>query len=57
MQDRDHCSVLRARPPIAIGHELSIALVAALVVALGVITDPQELHVGAAAVLIGPSTP
>jgi hypothetical protein len=36
MQDRAHCSVLRALPPIAIGHELSIALVAALVVALGV---------------------
>ena len=39
--------------PIAVGHELSVVLVAALVLGLGVIADPQVLHVGAAAVLIG----
>ena len=32
MQERSGRAVLRALPPIAIGHELSIALVAALVV-------------------------
>jgi len=53
MQDRDRGSVLRALPPIAAGHELAIALVAALVVGLGAITDPGPLAVGAAAVLIG----
>ena len=35
MQDRDRRSVLRALPPIAVGHELAIALVAALVVGVG----------------------
>jgi hypothetical protein len=53
MQDRDRRSVLRALPPIAAGHELAIALVAALVVGLGALADPRPLHVGAAAALIG----
>jgi hypothetical protein len=53
MQDRDRRSVLRALPPIAAGHELSIALVVALVVGIGAIADPRPLHVGAAAGLIG----
>jgi hypothetical protein len=53
MQDRDRGSVLRALPPIAAGHELAIALVAALVVGLGALTDPRPLHLGAAAALIG----
>ena len=53
MQDRERRSVLRALPPIAAGHELAIALVAALVVGLGTLADPRPLHVGAAAVLIG----
>jgi hypothetical protein len=53
MQDRDRRSVLRALPPIAIGHELAVAVVAALVVGLGVLADPRALSVGAAAVLIG----
>jgi len=52
MQDRDRRSVLRALPPIAAGHELAIALVAALVVGLGTLADPRPLHVGAAAGLI-----
>lgn len=53
MQDRDRRSVLRALPPIAIGHELALALVAILVVAGGLATTPRALHVIAAAALIG----
>jgi hypothetical protein len=53
LQDRDRRSVLRALPPIAIGHELAVAVVAALVVGLGVLADPQTLAMGAGAVLIG----
>jgi hypothetical protein len=53
MQDRDRRSVLRALPPIAAGHEMAIALVAALVVGLGALADPRPLHLGAAAALIG----
>ena len=52
MQERSGRAVLRALPSIAIGHELSIALVAALVVGLGVLTDTTVLHVGAAIALI-----
>jgi hypothetical protein len=53
MQDRERRSVLRALPPIAVGHEAAIALVAALVIGVGVLTDPRPLHLGAAAALIG----
>jgi hypothetical protein len=53
MQDRDRRSVLRALPPIAIGHELALALVALLVVGAGLATTPSTLHLVAAAVLIG----
>jgi hypothetical protein len=52
MQDRDRRSVLRALPPIAAGHEASIALVAALVVGVGAVADPRPLHVVSAACLI-----
>ncbi len=52
MQDRDRRSVTRALMPIAVGHELSIALVAALVIGLGVLTDSTVLHIAAAVVLI-----
>ena len=52
MQDRNRRSVLRALPPIAVGHEAAIALVAALVVGLGAIADPRPLHMIAAAGLI-----
>jgi hypothetical protein len=52
MQDKDRKSVTRALIPIAIGHEMSIALVAGLVVTLGVLTDSSVLHVGAAIALI-----
>jgi hypothetical protein len=53
LQDRSRRSVLRALWPIALGHELSIALVVALVLVLEVVADPAALHVGAAAVLVG----
>ena len=53
MQERDRGAVLRALPPIAIGHELAIALVALLVLGVGALTDPSVLHVGAGLALIG----
>jgi hypothetical protein len=53
MQDRNRRGVLRALPPIAAGHQLAIAAVAALVVGLGTFADPRPLHLGAAGALIG----
>jgi hypothetical protein len=53
MQDRERRSVLRALPPIAVGHEAAIAVVAALVIGLDVLADPRPLHLVAAAALIG----
>jgi hypothetical protein len=53
MQDRDRGSVLRALPPIAVGHELALAAVALLVVGAGIVADPRALSVTAAAMLIG----
>jgi hypothetical protein len=38
--------------PIAVGHELSIALVAALVLGLGLFADSTALHIGAAGALV-----
>jgi hypothetical protein len=52
MQDRDRGSVLRALPPIAIGHELSLVLVVGVVVGLGLLTDPSALRLGAGIALI-----
>jgi hypothetical protein len=52
MQDRDRRSVLRALPPIAAGHELSLVLVAVAVLGLGLITDTSALHLGAGVALI-----
>ena len=52
MQERSRGAVLRALPPIAVGHELAVALVAVLVVGLGVVADPSVLHVGAGVALI-----
>jgi hypothetical protein len=51
MQERSRSAVLRSLVPIAIGHEMSIALVAALVVGLEVVTDSSTLRLVAAAVL------
>jgi hypothetical protein len=52
MQERSRRAVLRSLLPIAIGHELSIALVAALVLGLSVVADSSVLRVSAAAALL-----
>ncbi|MDX6681401.1 MAG: hypothetical protein QOG94_1440 [Solirubrobacteraceae bacterium] len=52
MQQRERRAVLRALAPIAIGHELSIVLVAGLVLGAAAVIEPRALHVGAAAVLL-----
>lgn len=52
MQERSRRAVLRALGPIALGHELAIALVAALVLGLGLLTDTRVLHLVGAVALI-----
>src|SRR3954454_8131150 len=52
LQHGDRRAVTRSFVPIAIGHELAVVLVAALVLGLGAVTDPGVLHIAAAAVLI-----
>jgi hypothetical protein len=52
MQERSRRAVLRSLVPIAIGHEASIALVAALVVGLSVVADSSTLRIVAAATLL-----
>lgn len=52
MQHRDRRAVLRALPPIAAGHELSLVLVAVAVAGLGLLADPSALHLGAGIALI-----
>jgi hypothetical protein len=52
MQERSRAAVVRALGPIAIGHELSLLVVAALVLGLGLLTDPGVLHVGSGIALI-----
>jgi hypothetical protein len=52
MQQRDRGAIVRALPAIAIGHELALVLVAALVLGLGVLTDTSALHLGAGLALI-----
>jgi hypothetical protein len=51
MQERSRRAVVRSLVPIAIGHELSIALVALLVVGLEVVADSSTLRIVAAAAL------
>ena len=52
LQHGDRRAVTRSLVPIAVGHEASVALVAVLVVGLGVIADPTALRVAAGATLI-----
>ena len=52
LQERSRRAVWRSLLPIAVGHELSIALVALLVVVLAIAVDPAAIQVGAAVVLI-----
>jgi hypothetical protein len=53
MQERSRRAVVRSLVPIAIGHELSIGLVAVLVVGLEVVADSSTLRIVAAAALFG----
>ena len=52
MQEGDRRAVLRALPPIALGHEAAIALAAALVLGLGVLADTSALKIGAGVALV-----
>jgi hypothetical protein len=52
MQDRDRGSVLRALPPIAAGHELSLLLVAGVVAGLGLLADSSALRLAAGIALV-----
>jgi hypothetical protein len=52
MQERSRRAVLRSLVPIAIGHEMSIALVAALVGVLSVLTDSSTVRLVAAFALL-----
>src|ERR687884_1244734 len=52
MQERSRRAVLRSLVPIAIGHEASIALVAALVAGLSVVADSSVLRLVAAIALL-----
>jgi hypothetical protein len=52
MQERSRAAVLRALPPIALGHEASVVVVVLLVTVLGVLADPHALRVAAGAALI-----
>jgi hypothetical protein len=52
MQERDRRAVLRALPPIAVGHEASVLVAAALVLGLGLLADTSALHMGAGIALV-----
>jgi len=52
MQEGDRRAVLRALPPIAVGHEASIVVAAALVLGLGLFADTAALKAGAGAALL-----
>ena len=52
MQEGDRRAVLRALPPITLGHEASIVVAAALVLGLGVLADTSALKIGAGIALI-----
>jgi hypothetical protein len=53
LQEGRRSAVLRALPPIALGHEASIALVVALVGGLQTVADPAWLRLAAAVALVG----
>ena len=52
MQERSRRAVVRSLVPIAIGHELALEVVAAVVLLAAEVVDPGALHVAAAAVLL-----
>ena len=51
MQEGSRRGVLRSLLPIAIGHELALIVVAAVVLLAAEIIDPEALHIAAAVVL------
>src|SRR5215212_7464403 len=53
LQEGRRAGVLRALPPIALGHALSIGAVLAAVSALRLVVPPRALALAAAAVLLG----
>jgi hypothetical protein len=52
MQERDRGAVLRALPPIALGHEAAVMLAALLVLGLGLLADASALKLGAGVALV-----
>ena len=52
MQEGRRSAVTRSLVPIALGHELSIVVVAAVVLGLGVLADSTALRLGAGAALV-----
>ena len=52
MQERSRGAVVRALGPIALGHELAIIAVAAVVLGLGLLADSSALHLGAGLALV-----
>ena len=52
MQERDRTAVVRALPPIALGHEASLMVAALLVLGLGLLADASALKLGAGIALI-----
>jgi hypothetical protein len=52
MQDRDRRAVLRALPPIAAGHELSLVVVVVAVAGLGLLADSSTLRLAAGIALV-----
>ena len=52
LQEGRRSAVLRALPPIALGHEASIGLAVALVAGLQLVADPTGLRVAAAGALV-----
>ena len=53
LQEGERRAVLRALPPIAIGHELALVAVVVIVLVLGVVASSAALHLIAAGTLIG----
>jgi hypothetical protein len=52
MQERRREAVVRALGPIALGHELAIVSVAAVVLGLGLLADSSAMHLGAGLSLV-----
>jgi hypothetical protein len=52
LQHGERRALVRSLVPIAIGHELSIVLIAAIVLGTASVVDTSTLHIGAAAALI-----